>query len=212
MAKKITLTRPELKRQRDALARYERFLPTLKLKQQQLQATMRQILRERRQAIRAVQAIRQRLAPYQAVMADTAGVNIEQLSEPEKVQTSERNVAGVAIPVFEGIEFATITYSLFGTPAWVDQTLQDLRERSRRQAQREILERQYELLNDELTKITQRVNLFEKVMIPEAREAIRRIRIHLGDQMTASVARAKIAKAKLSEKSGEGATEEYCLS
>jgi vacuolar-type H+-ATPase subunit D/Vma8 len=35
------------------------------------------------------------------------------------------------------------------------------------------------------------------VKIPENREAIRRIRIHLGDEMTAAVGRAKIAKGKL---------------
>jgi vacuolar-type H+-ATPase subunit D/Vma8 len=37
-------------------------------------------------------------------------------------------------------------------------------------------------------------------MIPATLENIRRIRIALGDQMTAGVARAKIAKAKLEQK------------
>ena len=48
-------------------------------------------------------------------------------------------------------------------------------------------------------RTTQRVNLFEKVKIPEAKEAIRIIRIKLGDEMTAAVGRAKIAKNKLAE-------------
>ena len=61
----------------------------------------------------------------------------------------------------------------------------------------EIVERKLALLQDELRKVIQRVNLFEKVIIPEARENIRRIRIALGDRMTAAVARAKIAKEKL---------------
>ena len=55
------------------------------------------------------------------------------------------------------------------------------------------------MLGRELTKIVQRVNLFEKVKIPEAKENIRRIRIQLGDEMTAAVGRAKIAKNKLAE-------------
>jgi len=50
----------------------------------------------------------------------------------------------------------------------------------------------------------ERVNLFEKIKIPEALEAIRVIRIHLGDEMTAGVGRAKIAKAKLSSSSASG--------
>ncbi len=53
------------------------------------------------------------------------------------------------------------------------------------------------MLRRELTRIVQRVNLFEKIMIPDAREAIRRIRIKLGDEMTDAVGRSKIAKKKL---------------
>ena len=46
---------------------------------------------------------------------------------------------------------------------------------------------------------TQRVNLFEKVKIPECRENIRRIGIYLGDMDTSAVVRSKIAKSKLQE-------------
>jgi V/A-type H+-transporting ATPase subunit D len=97
------------------------------------------------------------------------------------------------------VAFPEARYSLFGTPPWVDQALADLRERSRRQALVEVLEQQERLLRRELTRIIQRVNLFEKIMIPDAREAIRRIRIKLGDEMTDAVGRSKIAKKKLAE-------------
>ena len=50
MAKrKIKYTRTELKRQRDALARFKRYLPTLKLKQQQVQASILQTREKFRQ-------------------------------------------------------------------------------------------------------------------------------------------------------------------
>ena len=78
----------------------------------------------------------------------------------------------------------------------------DMRQISRCRAKMEVLEEQYKLLDKELTKISQRVNLFEKVKIPESKEGIRVIRIKLGDEMTAGVARAKIAKSKISEASG----------
>ena len=48
-----------------------------------------------------------------------------------------------------------------------------------------------------MARVIQRVNLFEKIMIPQDRDAIRRIRIKLGDEMAAAVGRAKIAKGKL---------------
>ena len=40
---KIKHTKNELKAQRDALARFERYLPTLQLKKQQLQMVIRQV-------------------------------------------------------------------------------------------------------------------------------------------------------------------------
>jgi len=195
--KKIKFTRPELKRQRDALTRFERYLPMLKLKQQQLQMTVRQINREREALGAAAEKVRSRFTRYGAVLADTAGVNVRKMAACETVETSEKNIAGVRIPCFEGVVFPDTRYSLFATPPWVETALADLRDLNEKQAELEVLDRQFELLDRELTKIIQRVNLFEKVKIPETREIIRVIRIHLGDEMTSAVGRAKIAKGKL---------------
>lgn len=197
MAKKIKLTRPELKRQRDALERFERYLPMLKLKQQQLQGMVQQVRKQVRQAQAAVTEAQQKFDAYKRVLADVAGVNVSELGQCHEVRTTQANIAGVNIPVFEQAIFPEARYSLFSTPAWVDAALADLREVSTRSAKMDVLVQQYDLLDRELTKIIQRVNLFEKVKIPEAREAIRRIRIQLGDEMAAAVGRAKIAKGKL---------------
>ena len=199
MARKLKLTRPELKRQREALARFERYLPMLKLKQQQLQLTVRDVTRKRRAADEAAHAARRTFDAYRSVLADRAGVDVEAVARPQEVRTTTANIAGVSIPVLEEVVFARPTYSLFATPAWVDRALADLMELNRRRAELDIIRQQYDRLRRELTKIIQRVNLFEKVKIPTARENIRRIRIHLGDEMTAAVGRAKIAKAKISE-------------
>ncbi|MCD6365611.1 MAG: V-type ATP synthase subunit D [Planctomycetes bacterium] len=195
--KKLKLTRPELKRQRDALMRFERYLPMLKLKQQQLQLTLREVQLKRREALDEVLRAQERFQPYQSVLADVSGVNVRDLAKPDEVKVSTKNVAGVNVPVFESVSFPTASYSLFATPAWVDRTLADLRDVNGSLAKADVLQKQYDLLDRELTKIIQRVNLFEKIKIPEAREAIRVIRIKLGDEMTAAVGRAKIAKGKL---------------
>ena len=205
MAKKLKLTRPELKRQRDALARFERYLPMLKLKQQQLQLTILEVAQKRQAAEEAAETARRRFKAYDRVLADLAGVNVRELAAPLETKTSTANVAGVTVPVFEDVVFAKPVYSLFATPAWVDRALADLKSLNRRQAEVDVIRRQHELLRRELVKIIQRVNLFEKVKIPESREAIRRIRIHLGDEMTAAVGRAKIAKAKISEEDSAAA-------
>lgn len=199
MAEKIKLTRPELKRFRDILTRYSRFLPMLKLKQQQLQLVLRGVAKALRQTSSKADAAAETFARYDAILADIAGIDVRTLAEPIEVRTTTTNIAGVNIPVFEEAVFAKPSYSLFGTPAWVDRALLDLRELNRQKAELAVLQKQYDLLNEELTRIVQRVNLFEKIKIPEAKDAIRVIRIKLGDEMTAAVGRAKIAKMKLIE-------------
>ena len=199
MAQKIKLTRPELKKQRDALNRFQKFLPMLKLKQQQLQMTMRTITKERQAAEEAIVQAQAKFDAYKNILADTAGIDVSGVSACKEVKTSRKNVAGVDIPVFESVSFEELNYSLFATPAWVDGAVADLREVNKRTVIMNILQEQFDLLQKELTKIIQRVNLFEKVKIPEAKEIIRMIKIKLSDEMTAAVGRAKIAKGKLTE-------------
>lgn len=194
---KLKLTRPELKRQRDALSRFRRYLPMLKLKQQQLQMMVRDVSAKVAKAAEAVEAAETKIAPYRAVLVDRSGVDVEGLARPADVLTITRNIAGVRVPVFQSVEFPAAAYSLFATPAWVDRALADLRDLSCSRAELDVRREELRLLREELTKIVQRVNLFEKVKIPECREAIRRIRIQLGDEMTAAVGRAKIAKNKI---------------
>ena len=209
MARKYKLTRPELKRNRDALARFERYLPMLKLKQQQLQLTLLEV--EQAQAELAAELERAQAAfrPYQVVLADPAGLNVRGLATPTEVRTTTANVAGVTLPEFQEVVFPPAAYSLFATPPWVDRTLADLRRISELNARADVFRRRFELLHRELVRIIQRVNLFEKVKIPEAAEAIRVIRIHLGDEMTAAVGRAKMAKAKIAEAEPYGEGESY---
>ncbi len=110
------------------------------------------------------------------------------------------NIAGVNIPVLQEVVFRRALPDLLDTPAWVDDALDALERMLRLREERRVLEEQMRLLADELRVTSQRVNLFEKVKIPEARNNIRVIRIFLGDQQTAAVARSKIAKNKSVEK------------
>jgi len=199
MANKYKLTRPELKRYRDALGRFEHYLPMLKLKQQQLQLRLRQVSQERESTEQETGAAEARVRSYEPILAERAGIPVRQWAVPEKVRTSRSNIAGVEVPVFEGVKFAQHRRSLFATAPWADQALADLCELSVWKARLDVVRMQEQRLNRELSRVTQRVNLFEKIKIPEAREAIRQIQIKLGDEMAAAVGRAKIAKAKLAD-------------
>ena len=197
MAKRINLTRPELKRQRDVLARFRRYLPMLKLKQQLLQVGLRGTDVRISQIQGKHRDLEDLFSSYAQVLNEPAGVPFNQLAVPSQVRVGRENVAGVEVPVFEGVSFGEAQYSLFATPPWLDQALADQRALAELKSELEVLRMRRAVLARELARALQRVNLFEKVRIPAALEAIRRIRIQLGDEMSAAVGRAKIAKERL---------------
>jgi len=197
MAKRKTkLTRTELKLQRDALVRYERYLPILKLKEQQFRSSITRIRRVQSRVKEETETEQKHIAAYRGLFNDMGGVNIEHLATPNSVTTTTQRIAGVHVPTFENASFPKANYSLFGTSPWVDMALVDLRQLSLLKAELEVLEHSLDLLQAEQKKTMRRVNLFEKIKIPETQGNIRRIRIALSNEMTAGVVRAKIAKAK----------------
>ena len=199
----VKLTKNELKVQKDRLKQFQRSLPTLPLKKQQLQAVVMQVTAQLEQVARQRQAAVAGLDDWVAVFAENDSFPAEKrlgaLIRPRHVVCGEQNIAGVTVPVFQELSFEDIRYDVADYPLWVDTAAVRLREIARLDALEKTLRRQIELLERELRATAQRVNLFEKVKIPEAKENIRVIGIYLGDQQTSAVVRGKIAKKKLQE-------------
>lgn len=195
----VKLTKNELKKQKDALKRFQRYLPTLQLKKQQLQMVIRQVEQEYQNLVREKDQLRHDLMQWIGVFND--GLDLTPYAEVERIEASSGNIAGIDIPVFDGLQFVDRRWDLLGMPPWVDAGVEALRAVLRLDAQLKVLREQLRLLGDELRITTQRVNLFEKVKIPETKENIRMIRIYLGDQQTAAVVRGKIAKRNLTKAS-----------
>ena len=197
MAEKIKFTKQEQKRQQDALKQFKRFLPTLQLKKQQLQAEVRRSSDLLEDNLRRQQELRGAIAQSLIFFGDTSAAReIESKVRIESIKSSEQNIAGVPIPVFEGVEFAPLSIDRFATDWYFDDAVDALKRAAELKEEYKILYRQFELLSEELRTTGQRVNLFEKVKIPECQENIRKIRIMLGDLETSAVARSKIAKRK----------------
>ncbi|MCX5656933.1 MAG: V-type ATP synthase subunit D [Candidatus Omnitrophica bacterium] len=195
---KIKLTKGELKRQRDALRQFERYLPTLQLKKQQLQM---EILHQEALVEESSLVEKNRLKTIEiwAGLLNTGEAKIEDWIHPRERIYNSRNIAGVEISVFEKFKFDLPQYDLFNMPLWVDHAVEAFREISSLREEIRVLKKGIEVLREELRVTAQRVNLFEKVKIPETEEAIRLIKIYLGDQMANAVGRSKIAKRKISE-------------
>ncbi len=192
---KIKFTKNELKRQKDALKRFLRYLPTLMLKKQQLQMEIRKVEAQEAELKRNREARYEEIGRWIAVFGED--VAFPELLTVKSLDTEVGNIAGVDIPVFQNIEFEQSPYDLFVLPLWVDEAIEKVKDLGTLDAKISILEKQAELLGEELQITSQRVNLFEKVKIPETRENIRMIQIYLGDGQTAAVVRGKIAKKKL---------------
>ena len=199
----IKLTKNELKKQKDNLKQFERYLPTLQLKKQQLQSVIMKIRADlEQQETERVKMIGD-LDDWVAVFGENEifedGLKLDKLVQPDRVVTKEENIAGVTIPAFEELTFKDIDYDVDEYPLWVDTAVFKLREIARLDAICATLRKQTELLEAELRTTSQRVNLVEKVKIPEAKDNIRVIQVYLGDQQTAAVVRGKISKKKLVE-------------
>jgi len=191
----VKLTKNELKNQKDSLKRFKRYLPTLILKKQQLQMVIRQV----KQHIRDVENQRKELYDQLDAWIAVFGENLDlsKFITNKSITETTGNIAGVDIPVFGKIEFSTEEYDVFSLPLWIDKGLIAIKKMISYDVEIDILKKQLRLLDNELRVTTQRVNLFEKIKIPETAGNIRKIQIYLGDQQTASVVRGKMAKNKI---------------
>lgn len=195
---KVKNTKTELKAQRDALKRYRRYLPTLQLKKQQLQMEIRTVEQRVAEKKAEEEAARGALADWVKLYSEPLDY-LTWLSV-ESIEVEPGNIAGVAVRALKEIRFNRTAPDLWATPDWLDEGMATLETLFRLRIERRLLEEQLRLLAEELRTTSQRVNLFEKVKIPECAENIRRIRIFLGDENTSAVVRSKIAKGKTVKK------------
>ena len=192
---RLSLNKAQLARETTDLAMYRRFLPSLDLKRQQLMA-------ERKKAEARIAEIETKVSTRIAtigaeipMLADT-DIDLAGLTRLKSVEIGERNVVGQRLPVLEAIEVEIAPYGYLIRPHWVDLVAERLKEVLHLQIEAQVIGRQLRLLDKAITKVTQRVNLFDKVLIPGAKTNIRRIQIALGDLERAAVATSKIAKRK----------------
>ncbi|MBQ9941790.1 MAG: V-type ATP synthase subunit D [Christensenellaceae bacterium] len=201
---KIKLTKNELKVQKDALKMYRRYLPTLTLKKQQLQAEIRVIEAKAKAVRKAKQELEKGFREWIAVFSEE-GAFPQGAVSVKNIKRGTDNIAGVVIPTYEGADFARGDYDLYATPLWVDIAATHMEKAISYDLEAEVLDEQVRLLEAELLSTSQRVNLFEKVKIPETEENIRKISIYMADQQVNAVVRSKISKRKIALRNADDA-------
>ena len=207
---KIKLTKNELKVQKDALKMYQRYLPTLTLKKQQLQSEIRGIEAKAKAVRQQKDALEKEFEQWIAVFSEEE-VFPEGIITVANIRKGTGNIAGVTIPTYEGADFSRGDYDLYETPLWVDLAANHMEKAMELDLEAEVLEEQVRLLQKELLTTSQRVNLFEKVKIPETRENIKKISIYMADQQVSAVVRSKISKKKIAQANAAAAGREVAV-
>ena len=193
MAERIRLNKVSLREQKQKMTMYERFLPALEARKQQLimqLAVIRTNILVQRELMETMLAdIRSWASLYWDV-----GKILRYYIAIREIRCVSRNVAGLKIREFKEVIFDDPGYSLFRTPFSFDTILKKTRDAISLREGIKILEEQEQVLLEGFRKTSQRINLYEKRLIPQCREAIRRISVYLQDQQAAAVGVAKVAK------------------
>ena len=186
---------------------YQRYLPTLTLKKQQLQSEIRIIEAKAKAVKREKEELEKGFGSWIAVFSES-DVFPEGIITVSNIRKGKGNIAGVDIPTYEGADFSRGDYDLYETPLWVDIAANHMEKAISLDLEAEVLDEQVRLLSAELLSTSQRVNLFEKVKIPETQKNIKKISIYMADQQVSAVVRSKISNRKIALRNAEASESE----
>ena len=192
---RLQLNKSSLARETAQLKTYERFLPSLDLKRQQLMATRAQARAELAGLEKQVDGIARRVGREVPMLANEE-IDLDGLVRLRDVRISRENVVGVMLPRLDGVTVEVQPYSPLARPHWVDAVAAMLHDMIELRLRVQVAQRRLQELDAAVATITQRVNLFDKVLIPTARANIRKIRVYLSDEDMQAVVRSKISKRK----------------
>lgn len=193
----VKLTKTELRSQQYRLNQLEKYLPTLQLKKAMLQAEVTKAAVELVALQKHFDVSIEKVELFAALLTDQNAYILFESVKVTSFRKSHENIAGVDIPIFEELIFVPPTYSLYGTPVWMESAIHEVKELITYREKIRIMQKRKEALEKELREVSIRVNLFEKIMIPRAREHIRKIKVFLGDQELAAISQAKVSKEKI---------------
>ncbi|MDP1665338.1 MAG: V-type ATP synthase subunit D [Methylobacter sp.] len=192
---KLKLSKQSLHHQQEQLKLYKRLLPSLDLKRRQLTMEAQKAQEEHAVAVAQIDALETRIGEELPMLADE-GLHLRDLVVVKGYKLGEQNIVGVRLPVLESLDCQVADYSPLATPAWLDMLVQRLKDAKTCRLRAEIAAQRLDILRLQLRRVTQRVNLFDKVLIPTAHRNIQRIRIYLGETERAAVVTSKLAKSK----------------
>ena len=170
----------------------QRTLPTIKNKESALRMEVKRAKDEAKELERALKA---QISAYDK-MAALWNEFEPSLVSVQDVHLSMRKVAGIRVPILDGVVFATRPFSMFNSPKWYMDGIELLKNIAKTGIELEFFIMKIDMLEYARKKTTQKVNLFEKVQIPGFEDAIRKIKRFMEDEENLSKSSQKIMKSK----------------
>ncbi|MDJ0517815.1 MAG: V-type ATP synthase subunit D [Trichodesmium sp. MO_231.B1] len=192
---RLSLTKASLTKQKQKLKTFENVLPSLDLKRRQISA-------ERAKAREKIAQTQQQLEELESAIAkelpmlSNDSINLKGLMKVTGVDLVQENVMGTWLPKINQIQIEVDDYALLGKPFWVDRLVELLRVALEAKIELQVGQQRVKLLHQAERVITQRFNLFDKVLIPQTKANIKKIQIYLADAERAGVVNSKLAKRK----------------
>lgn len=121
----------------------------------------------------------------------------EGLVKVGKVNVIVKKVAGVKTPVLQHVDFDIPRYSLVTQAAWIPEGVEILQRIAKLKITAELAKKKVKILEYARKKTTQKVNLYEKVQIPEYKESVRKIKRFMEDEDNLAKSSQKILKVKI---------------
>lgn len=193
----IKLTKTELRSQQYRLNQLEKYLPTLQLKKVLLQVEVNRAQMEKRKLEKHFDVCVEKVELFAALLTAPQSIVLQEAIKVKEVKVGYENIAGVDLPIFARVEFEPVTFCLFATPVWMEAAIGQIQELILFREKIWVAAQRVTALEKELREVSIRVNLFEKIMIPRAKDNIKKIKIFLGDQELAAVCQAKVSKKKI---------------
>jgi len=181
------ISQQRLKKQLDIRLR---ALPTLQSKEAALRVEVKKA-KDRMNELD--QELRQQMDAYENMVRLWSEFD-QSLVTVREVKMSSKKIAGTKTPVLEDVIFDIKDFSMYNKPSWFLEGVELLESLSRIGIEMEVFRKKMELLDYARKKTTQKVNLYEKVQIPEYQMAINKIKRFLEDQENLSKSAQKIVK------------------
>ena len=189
MAFKFQYNKTEMQRIRKQLGIRERALPTLKSKESALRLEVK----------KAQNKMKEITTKYNEVVKKISNINklwneFPDIIDIENIEIKYRKIAGIKVPELNKINFIIKEFLLFNQKAWLSYGIDYLKDLIELDMKKDIYGKQVEVLALARIKTTQKVNLYEKVQIPQFKEALMKIKRFMEDAENLQKSSQKIVK------------------